>query len=166
VTRHNVNAADPLVSGNLLFITSGYARGCALISVAGGRPRLLWEKDAMASHFSSPVVIDGKIYGVDGQSNKRQSTVNFLDLKTGAVAWSEQTGHAALTAADGKLIILDERGTLIIAKADPRSFREIARAKVLEVPRGSVCWTAPVLCGGRIYCRCSNGDLVCVDVRK
>jgi len=37
----------------------------------------------------------------------------------------------------------------------------VARAKVLS----GLCWTMPVLCDGRLYCRNHPGRLVCLDVR-
>ena len=66
-----------------------------------------------------------------------------------------------LMAADGKLIIMGERGELIVAEASPKGFKELARAKML----GGQCWACPVLCGGRIYCRNTGGELVCLDVK-
>jgi outer membrane protein assembly factor BamB len=64
-------------------------------------------------------------------------------------------------AADGKLIVLGEKGELIIAEATPAAFKALARAQVT----GGKCWTVPVLSNGRIYCRNAKGDVVCLDVR-
>ena len=64
-------------------------------------------------------------------------------------------------AADGKLIVLSERGELIIAESSREQFKPIARAQVL----GGKCWTVPVLANGQIYCRNAAGNLVCLDVR-
>jgi hypothetical protein len=36
------------------------------------------------------------------------------------------------------------------------------RAQVL----GGKCWTAPVLANGRLLCRNSKGEVVCLDLRK
>lgn len=66
-----------------------------------------------------------------------------------------------LTAADGKLIILSEKGELIIAHPSPDSFKPIVRAQIL----GGTCWAAPVLANGRIYCRNGAGNTACVDVK-
>jgi len=71
-------------------------------------------------------------------------------------------GYGTLMAADGKLIVFHERGELIIASATPDAFKTLARAQVI----GGKCWTPPVLCGGRIYCRNAQGTLVCVDVSR
>ena len=62
-------------------------------------------------------------------------------------------------AADGKLIVLSDTGTLVIAEASPTAFKPLAQAQVL----GGKCWTTPVLSHGKIYCRNARGDLVCVD---
>jgi outer membrane protein assembly factor BamB len=154
-TSYDVNAADPIVSGDKVFISSGYNRGCALLQIGGDRASVLWENKNMRNHFNSCVLLDGYLYGFD------ESELKCLDLKTGAVKWTEHSlGKSALTAADGKLILQGERGQLVIAEASPAGFKPIARAQVL----GGKCWTTPVLANGRIYCRNASGDLVCVDV--
>jgi hypothetical protein len=63
--------------------------------------------------------------------------------------------------ADGKLVILDEKGDLVIAGATPGGYRELARAKVLD----SRSWVMPVLANGRIYTKSNKGQMVCLDVR-
>ena len=85
-----------------------------------------------------------------------------MDAATGEVRWKQAGfGLGALSAADGKLIILSDRGELAVAAASPASFQPLARAQVL----GGKCWTPPVLANGRIYCRNAKGTLVCLDVR-
>lgn len=102
------------------------------------------------------------MYGIDGDTTS-SAALKCLEFKTGQVKWAEAgVGSGALTAADNKLIVLRERGELIIAPASSEGFRPTARARVL----GGTCWTVPVLANGRIYCRNAAGDLVCVDVRQ
>jgi outer membrane protein assembly factor BamB len=64
--------------------------------------------------------------------------------------------------ADGKIVALEETGVLIVAEATPEGYNELSRAHVL----GGRCWTPPVLCDGRIYCRNAKGDLICLDVER
>jgi outer membrane protein assembly factor BamB len=155
-TDNGVNAADAIVFDGKAFISSDYNRGCALIKV-GPEPQVLWQNRKMRNHFNSCVLQDGYIYGFD------MSTLRCMDFKTGEEKWSlDGFGKGSLIIADGKLIILSERGELAVADASPAEFRQISRAKVI----GGKCWTVPVLSGGRIYCRNAAGDLVCVDVRK
>lgn len=156
-TEHDVNAADPVISGGQVFITSGYGRGCALVDFSGAEPRKLWENKNMRSHMSGPVLIDGHLYGFDDMR------LVCLEWKTGEQKWEEKSPKkGALMAAGDKLIVLGETGRLAIAQATPKGYQEIAGAKVVD----GRCWTMPILANGRIYARNSDGHLACVDVRK
>lgn len=164
-TKYGVNASDPIVDGGRMFISSGYDQGCALLDLQAGRPKVVWQNKNMRNHFSSTLLIDGYLYGIDGQA-WGGAKLKCLDFKTGAQMWEHDLEFGNLIAADGKLIVLNHTGILFIAKASPTSYQELARAQVITIEkRGATCWTAPVLCRGLIYCRSSGGDLVCVDVR-
>jgi outer membrane protein assembly factor BamB len=166
ITSHDVNAADPVIYGNKMFISSGYGKGCAMLDFSRGRLNLDWRNAEIASHFASSVIIDDHIYGPHGNAGQRSAGVKCLDAKTGEARWNEPLGFCSLIAADGHLIILNERGELRIAKADKGSYVEVSRCQALERNRRAKCWTAPVLLRGKIYCRNSLGDLVCIDVGK
>jgi len=154
-TSYDINVADPIISGDQFFISSGYGTGAGLIKVSGGKPTAVWQNKNMRNHFNGSVLLGGNIYGFD------ESELKCLDWQSGAVKWSEKSlGKGSLMAADGKLILLGEKGMLVVADASPAGFKPISRAQVL----GGKCWTTPVLSNGRIYCRNARGDLVCVDV--
>ena len=155
------NNADPIIAGPHIFISS-YDLGCALLNVGAGRPVVLYTNDHLRSHMSAAVKIGDYLYAVHGREGKgRPNAFRCLEFATGRIVW-ETTGlgvGACIASADGKLIILSETGELVIAEATPRAFTPLARAQVL----GGRCWSAPVLAGGRIYCRNAKGDLVCLD---
>ncbi|MBM4103609.1 MAG: alcohol dehydrogenase [Planctomycetes bacterium] len=156
-TQYGVNAADPLVIGQEIFITGGYNHGCSLLKIEAGQPVKLWENKNMRSQMSGPVVIDGYIYGID------DNQLVCLDWKTGEKKWQEKSvGKGSLMAADGKLIVLGEKGKLFIAKAIPEKFDLIASMQAIE----DYCWTMPTLANGKIYVRNAKGMLVCVDVSQ
>ncbi len=159
-TSYDVNAADPLIQEDRIFISSGYGKGCAQFQFDGKEAELLWKNRNMRNHFSSCVLVDGYLYGIDGNAGKGR--LKCLDWKTGEEMWSENLGFGALCAAGNRLIILNERGTLHIAAATSSGYREFSSARVLKRPK---CWIAPVLSNGRIYCRNDKGTLVCIDVR-
>lgn len=158
ITDNDVNASDPIVVGNRIFISSGYNKGCALLEIVGGRPRLVWQSRIMRNHFSSSLYIDGYLYGSDGQAGG--GFLRCLDFETGEERWSFQSGMVSLIAAAGKLIVLQERGELSVLEASPDGVNRLSAARVL----GNVVWTPPVLSGGRLYCRNVAGDLVCIDM--
>jgi len=160
-TAYDVNGADPIVSGEWIFISSGYRHGCALLRMRGANVERVYENKNMHNHFNPSVLINGYLYGIDGDAG-HPGGLRCIEFATGTVKWTEtSTGTGALMAAGDKLIVQGEKGELIIAQATPDAFRPLARAQVL----GGKCWTTPVLANGRIYCRNSRGDLVCVDVR-
>ncbi|HIJ70010.1 MAG TPA: PQQ-binding-like beta-propeller repeat protein [Planctomycetes bacterium] len=157
-TLYDINAADPIISGNKVFISSGYNRGCGVFEIEDGRLEKLWSNRKLQSHMNSSVLLDGYIYGID------KGGLVCLDFETGRVAW-KQKGIAeygsSVLASDGKLIILTQQGKLIIAEASPKEFEEITSAQILS----GRCWTVPVLANGRIYARSnSTGRLICLDV--
>jgi outer membrane protein assembly factor BamB len=154
-TQYDVNAADPVLAGDKVFISSGYGHGAALFDVGAKPPKQIWFNKNMRSHFNGCVLWLGHLYGVD------ESQLRCLDLATGDVKWTDKaSGKGSLILADGKLVVLSEKGELLVAEASPNEFKPTARAQVLT----GKCWTAPTLANGRIYCRNAAGDLVCVDV--
>jgi outer membrane protein assembly factor BamB len=156
-TSYDVNASDPVVKDGEVLITSGYDHGAAVVKITANGPAAVWENKNLRSHLSGPVVIDGFIYGID------ENQLACLDWKTGQVRWIEKAiGKGSLTAAGDKLIVLSEKGRLIIAQASPDRFDVLSSAQILS----GRCWTTPVLAGGRIYARNARGDLVCIDVRN
>ncbi len=160
-TSYDVNAADPIFHGDKVFISSGYRSGGALLKLKD-EPSVVWKSQNMHNQLNSSVLIDGHLYGCSGQ-NGHAGDLRCVEFDTGQVKWTEPSaGLGALMAADGKLIVLSEKGELIIAEATPEKFRPLARAQVL----GGKCWTTPVLANGRIYCRNGQGTLVCVDVAE
>ncbi len=161
VTKWDLNVADPILVGDKLFIST-MDRGCALFQLSAGPPTLVWESKSMDNHFNSCVFLDGFFYGVNGNTDRPEKDFRCVDLARGDLKWKyEGLGLGSVMAADGKLIILSEKGELVVATANPDGFKPLARAQVL----GGKCWTVPVLANGRIYCRNAQGTLVCLDVR-
>ena len=159
-TRYGVNAADPVVNGDQIFISSGYNKGCAVVKFGETTP--VWQNKELKNQLALSVLLTGNLYGFDGDNGNSRSPLKCVDFATGTVKWDEKSiTPGAVMIADGKLIILTGKGELIVAKATPEKFDVISRAPVLT----GKCWTAPVLANGRIYCRNSTGDVVCLDVR-
>ncbi|MGD0900611.1 MAG: PQQ-binding-like beta-propeller repeat protein, partial [Thermoguttaceae bacterium] len=120
-TAHGVNAATPLVSADKIFISSGYGHGCALLKLEGGSLEKVWENKQMFNHCQTCVLSGGCIYGVHGQQGNKGS-LKCLDLETGEVKWDEKglAVGGGLTLADGKLFVMLDGGTLLVAEASPK----------------------------------------------
>lgn len=160
VTSYDVNAADPIVVEGKVFITSGYDRGGALLKVQPGAPAVVWENKGMGSHFGTPVVRQGYVYG--GHGNTGRGSIRCVELATGAVKW-EHAGimYGSVLLAGDTLLIQGEKGVLAVAAATPEKYRELWQGKVLD----GICWTMPTLSDGLVYCRNDKGRLVCLDLK-
>lgn len=157
----SVSAATPLVIGEMVFISASYGAGAALLRVAGAKPEVVWSgDDILSSHYSPVVPQRGFLYGFDGRQEQR-CRLRCVELATGKVRWSEERfGAGALLVAGEKLLVLTERGELIVAPASPEKFSPTARAQIL----GSDIRAHPALAHGLFYAR-DKGVLACVDLR-
>ena len=167
-TSFEVNAATPLTfqtsangtTRDYLFISSGYGKGCALLKVVKSGDQLdvrsVYENTQMCNHFSSSVRLKDHIYGFN------DAVLTCMEVRTGKVQWEQQGFYkGSLILADGKLIVLGERGSLALAEATPEGYHEISK---MQIFRGSPKWTAPTLSHGKLYMR-DQTKVVCLDLR-
>ena len=161
-TGSDVNAADPIVSDGKVFVATAYNKGCAVIDFSGNRTRVVWQSKIFQTHFSSFVLIDGYLYGNDGDARQPTSgTFRCVDFDTGREQWSRRLGFGSLIAAGNKLVLLTSLGSLYVIEATPKGFLQLADT---SLPRGQY-WGPPALANGFLYCRTTTGDLYCIDVR-
>jgi len=155
--KHKVNAADPVIVGHEVFVSNGYNFGCAKIKVNGSNVQTLWQNKNMRNHMNCSMYWKGYLYGFD------ETKLTCLDFKDGSIKWAEGSfGKGALMmSADGRMIIISDKGELVIASVNPEKFDLISRAQILPKAK---CWTTPILANGKIYARNAKGDMVCVDV--
>ena len=156
-TRNKINVADPIVLGNRIFISSYYGKGCALLEIRDRQVYQVWRNKKMYNHFSSSVYIDGFIYGFSGHRLK------CLDFNTGKVQWAQRgLGEGSLCAASNTLIVLSEKGKLVIVDASAEKYSPIASAQIFRAKT----WTVPVLANGLLYARNAQGNVMCLDLRR
>jgi len=161
---YRTNASTPIVVGDQIFVSTGYKVGCGLFRLQGESLDLVYKNTDMRNHFNNSILLDGWLYGFDGDSHlSRVVTLNCIDFATGELAWQQRDlGCGSLLIADGKLLVLTETGALVLAKASSDSYAETARSGFLE----GRCWTVPVLANGRVYGRNADGKLACVTLPK
>lgn len=160
-TKYNVNAADPVFHDDKVFISSGYGKGCALFDISTGNPRELWRNTNMKNHFGTSVLIDGNLYGIDGQAGR--GNLAAIKWKNGELNWESDSGFGAMVGAGKYIVGVNDNGVIYAAEASPRKFTKIAE---FQSPLKKNCWNMPVICDGQLYCRDSRGTIVCVNVSK
>lgn len=162
ITRYGVNAADPQITPQGILLSSGYSKGSTLLQLAGAgeSPVAAWRSRDLRNQMSPGVVLDGHLYAIDGDAGSATS-LRCLRIGDGQLAWShEGLGAGTLIAARQHLLILGERGLLVLAAASPEKFESLGQLQVLD----GKCWTLPALAHGRLYCRNAAGKLVCLNL--
>jgi hypothetical protein len=170
---YDEHAAWPIYREPHLLLTAPFRApaSCRRLAADGALLRLppAWTSRSLANDVVSSVLYGEHVFGFDlhqpQASRHRPSRGIFrcLAWASGKVCWStEEVGQAAVLAADGKLLMLSDNGTLILARADPTTYHELARATLFE---DEVCWTPPALWQGRLFVR-SPSRAVCVFVRQ
>ncbi|MCA9114142.1 MAG: PQQ-like beta-propeller repeat protein [Planctomycetaceae bacterium] len=140
----------------------------------------VWQSTMLSNDVTSSVLVGDSIYGFDifdvQSKTQRPSRGMFrcLDFLTGEERWSrgtgrpqrgttadpEEIGQSGIIAADGKLILLTERGELLLLEATPESCNILARATILG---GELTWTPPALHRGRVYVR-NHSRAACIYI--
>jgi outer membrane protein assembly factor BamB len=109
--------------------------------------REVWRNIRMKNQFTSSVLHDGFIYGLD------ESILACLDAATGEVKWKGgRYGYGQVLLASGHLIVLAEEGDLALVRAAPDRHHELARFPALE----GKTWNHPAMSGGLLLVRNIN----------
>jgi outer membrane protein assembly factor BamB len=146
-TKYDINAATPIhVGDGLIFISSGYKTGCSAVQVKGSKVNEVWRSKDMNAHFSTPILVDGYIYGTGDPGY-----LMCLDPKTGDVKWKEKGFEkGGLVGIDGHMIVLSgDQGDAVLVEITPEAYREKGRVR----PLGGQSWVAPVVSDKRLIIR-------------
>lgn len=170
VTDFNCNTATPIAVNGSVFVSSGENHGSILLGLKPVGDKfevaVVWKSNGpqstLRAEWQTPVLLDGKLYGFDNVGGAGPIThLTCLDAADGKRLWQQlRFGKGNMIAADGKLWISTLNGELILVRAVPTGFEELARADV-----GISTRQAPTLSDGRLYLR-DDAGIVCFDVRK
>jgi outer membrane protein assembly factor BamB len=163
--RDSVNAMVPVVSGDQVFISECYELGSALLQVSKAQPRVIWKdpprdrrRQAMRSHWATPVLVDGFLYGCSGR-NAPDSDLRCISWETGQVEWVDSRRiRSSLARIGDHLVLLEERGLMQILQVNSKQLEVVAEWDLSEDDGARLgikypCWAAPVIVGNRILVR-------------
>jgi len=148
----------------VLFFTAAYDGGSKLLKLSSvGQTTSvteLWFSNRLRVHFGNVLRIGDLYIGSSGESGP--SLLTALDVRTGAVVWQDRRfAKSTLLFADGKVILIDEDGTLAMLT--------IARDKATLLDRAAVtsstAWTAPALVGTTLYLR-DRADIMALNLGR
>jgi outer membrane protein assembly factor BamB len=83
-----------------------------------------------------------------------------VDVHTGEVLWEQRGfGRSSLVYADGKAVIVDEDGRLVLATLAPEGMEILSESSIFD----TVSWTVPTLVGSTVYAR-DREKIVAIDI--
>jgi outer membrane protein assembly factor BamB len=166
-TNDDQNIPDPSIVGDRAFITSGYGVGGSVIRFTAEGTKQVWKNQAINALWISCVVHKGYIYGFSNVSHSSTCSLKCLDFETGKEMWAVP-GHfsGSLILVDDKLVVMAERGELMVIEATHEAYRVINKEYVFRsaTPRGG--FATPIsFSRGLLYARTDNGSAYCIDMR-
>jgi outer membrane protein assembly factor BamB len=162
-TEFGLNTSTPVWGpDNLLFMSSGYGGGSRVLKLsrAGDKTTVeeVWANGLMRIHFTNAIRIGDLIYGSSGVFGPAPFTA--VNVKTGNVVWRHRSfPRASFLFADGRFIILDEDGHLLLATATAEGLTVTSKAELLK----NKSWTVPSLSGTRLYVR-DRENIIALDL--
>lgn len=156
-------AITPVVESNRVYYAGAYSMGSAAARVVKSgdaltAQQLLGRRSTRMIHWSTPVAVNGYIYGLFGSQSGQ---LRCLDLhNNGEYTWQgPEFGTGATLLVDGKLLVAAEDGEIVLVEPDPAQYREIARFRATN---GRI-WNSPALSNGVLYVRATT-ELAAFDV--
>jgi len=169
----SVNAANPVVIDDKVFISETYGPGSALLKVKPGGYEVLREeskqfKKSMQTHWMTPIYHDGYLYGSSGRHDTN-AELRCIELATGKVTWRvPRLGRTSLLMVDGHFVCLSEFTPFLLLKVNPKRFEVVSEMEALDPKTNepllkNPCWAAPILSHGLMYIR-GEARLVCLEL--
>jgi outer membrane protein assembly factor BamB len=152
--QHPWPGANPRVTmplamdGDRVLISTGYGMGSELLQVSHDqerwRAKRIWKSIRLKSKFANLFHIEGFVYGLD------DGALACIDVNTGELKWKgERYGHGQMILVGGVILLMAERGELVLIEPKPTEPRELARFKVFAAKT----WNPPALAGDLLVVR-------------
>lgn len=126
---------------NQILLSIGYDKGSVLLEIDGEQGKgwtaeSLWTSRNMKTKFTTAVILEGDIYGLD------DGILACVDLQSGKRKWKGgRYKHGQLLLIGEYLIIQAEDGDLFLVRANPKKLEEIGHLSALS----SKTWNNPAI---------------------
>ena len=142
------NAASPMVDGQTVIVSAPSGTKAFKIEKAGDNfaAKELWSNPQTGTQFNTPVLVEGRLYGVSNGGN-----LFCLDAASGKELWKApdsigQRGFGSIVAAGPVLMALTPSSELRVFKPSDKAYEEVAKIKVADTPTHAY----PVIAGNRV----------------
>ena len=160
-TNAKRHACTPVIFGdNIVVASHTFGVISFLVSKNGDdvTAKEAWRNKEMKINLATPVLVGGFLY-----SHGPSKNFACVDASNGQTKWTqagfgEQVSHTV--AYGDKLAVLTDAGELIVIKANPEKYHELARAQV-----SGKSWVYPAAANGKLYIR-DTKDLACYPIAE
>jgi len=173
--KPSVVAPSPvLLNDNKIFASAGYGAGSILLQIEksndGFSAKLLQQikpNEGLASEQQTPIYHDNKLYGIlpKDAGTLRNEFVCCNPNDISEIIWSSgktnRFGLGPYILIDDKFFILDDNGTLYLAKERNNTLNILTQKKVLD---GHDAWGPFALADGKLLLRDSK-QMICLDLK-
>jgi outer membrane protein assembly factor BamB len=168
-------AASPTVHGDAIFVSGYYNMGSVGIQILQSNSTLVpvqrWRNASLESHWSTPVCRAGALFG-PFEPDSADAALMCINMTNGAVHWSVNGfGRGAPMLVGTNLVVITERGDLVLAVAHTNAYTELGRFRAITNfgIDFNKCWNALALSDGQVYVRstayAARFDLSVPDLR-
>lgn len=114
-----------------------------------------WRTRKFRPSFNDTVYHDGYAYGFDGR------LLVCIDVETGERRWKSKRfgGQVLLLPEMNMLLVLSDKGDVVLVEAKSDAYEEVARLKALQ----GKTWNHPVIANGKLFARNST-EAVCYQL--
>ena len=171
IANGTANVPTPVISGDLVFCSSGYGDGgSALLRMKVQGEKLGTEEvyyrsaSELQNHHGGMVQVGDYIYFGHGHNRGLPICVH---LATGKVMWGPVrgagSGSAAVAFADGHLYFRYENGLMALIEATPDEYR--LKGTFTIASRNGKSWPHPAIADGKLYLR-DQDELHCYALTR
>ena len=155
-----VNGAIPVIADNHILLTASYEIGAQWLKFGPQNCDVVWSDEILSSQYTTPILHDGAMYGIDGRQDGGPISLKCFDPMTRKEYWSKSgMTYSTLIGANGLLLVMQTDGVLKLTRLSKERYEELGSAKLLPGTTRAL----PALANGRFYVR-NEKTLICVDL--
>jgi len=140
----SLTAMPLLVEQNKIFLSGVRNPGFIMVEIKDQKATQILSGSSMKTDFNTCVYYDGYIYGF------HVAALRCISVETGEAKWTKRGyGKGSLIKVDDKLLVLSDKGLLVIVEAKPEAFTLLKSIPAI----GGKSWTAPSFVDGKVYVR-------------
>jgi len=151
--------SSPAVYQDYIFLSAYYGMGAVSVQITQSGntfvPVQRWRAAGLQNHWATPVCYQGAVFGQFTPDNA-DAQLCCIDLASGATRWATNGfGRGNVLLVGTNLLVITERGDLVLAAAKTNSYQEIGRFKAIPNFHTDYnkCWNALAVSDGQVYVR-------------